>query len=49
MTQLQAGFILDCIKEALEKIYKPTEVQGLLTQLSYFDIEVNSTAEHKDN
>ncbi len=49
MTQLQAGYILDCVKETLETNYKPTEVQGLLTQLSYFDIDVNSTAEHKDN
>lgn len=49
MTQLQAGYILDCVKETLETKYKPREVQGLLTQLSYFDIEVNSTAEFKDN
>lgn len=49
MTQLQAGYILDCVKETLETKYKPTEVQGLLTQLSYFDIDVNSTAELKDN
>lgn len=47
--QLQAGYILDCVKETLETKYKPTEVQGLLTQLSYFDIDVNSTAELKDN
>lgn len=49
MTQLQAGYILDCVKEALETEYEPTEVQGLLRQLSYFDIDVNSTAELKDN
>ncbi len=49
MTQLQAGYILDCVKETLERKYKPTEVQGLLTQLSYFDIDVNSIAELKDN
>lgn len=47
--QLQAGYILDCVKEALEKKYEQTEVQGLLTQLSFFDIDVNSTAELKDN
>lgn len=47
--QLQAGYILDCVKETLETKYKPTEVQGLLTQLSYFDIDVNSTVELKDN
>ncbi|HTN45852.1 MAG TPA: DEAD/DEAH box helicase [Flavipsychrobacter sp.] len=49
MTQLQAGYILDCVKETLEIKYKPTEVQGLLTQLSHFDIDVNSAAELKDN
>lgn len=49
MTQLQAGYILDCVKETLETEYEPKEVQGLLRQLSYFDIDVNSTAELKDN
>mgnify|MGYP001351150202 FL=1 len=49
MTQLQAGYILDCVKETLETEYEPTEVQGLLRQLSYFDIDINSTAEIKDN
>ena len=49
MKQLQAGYILDCVKETLETKYKPTEVQGLLTLLSYFDIDVNSTADYKDN
>jgi len=49
MTQLQAGYILDCVKETLETKYTPTEVKGLLTQLSYFDIEVNSTVTPNDN
>lgn len=49
MIQLQAGYILDCVKETLETKYKKSEVQGLLTQLSYFDIDVNSTADYKDN
>ena len=49
MTQLQAGYILDCVKETLETEYEPTEVQGLFRQLSYFDIDVNSTVELKDN
>jgi len=49
MTQLRAGYVLDCVKETLETKYTPTEVQGLLTQLSCFDIDVNSTAELKDN
>ena len=43
MLQLQAGYILDCVKETLETNYTSTEVKGLLTQLSYFDIEINST------
>lgn len=47
--QLQAGYILDCVKEILETEYAPSEVQGLLRQLSYFDIDVNSTVEFKDN
>jgi len=43
MTQLQAGYILDCVKETLESNFTASEVKGLLTQLSYFDIEINST------
>jgi ATP-dependent DNA helicase RecQ len=49
MTQLQAGYILDCVKETLETKYTPTEVKGLLTQLSYFDIEINSTVTPNSN
>jgi ATP-dependent DNA helicase RecQ len=49
MTQLQAGYILDCIKDSLETKYTVTEVKGLLMQLSYFDIEVNSTVYNNDN
>jgi len=49
MTQLQAGYILDCVKENLETKYTPTEVKGLLTQLSYFDIEINSTVTQNIN
>jgi len=49
MTQLQAGYILDCVKDILETKYTATEVKGLLTQLSYFDIEVNSTVSQNDN
>jgi ATP-dependent DNA helicase RecQ len=47
--QLQAGFVLDCIKETLETTYKTSEVQGLLKQLSYFDIEVNKSNQQFDN
>jgi superfamily II DNA helicase RecQ/very-short-patch-repair endonuclease len=49
MTQIQAGYILDCVKETLETKYTPKEVKGLLTQLSYFDIEVNSTVTPNNN
>lgn len=49
MTQLQAGYILDCVKDILETKYTATEVKGLLTQLSYFDIEINSTVPQNDN
>lgn len=49
MTQLQAGYILDCVKDILETKYTATEVNGLLTQLSYFDIEVDSTVSQNDN
>lgn len=47
--QLQAGFVLDCIKETLETTYKTSEIQGLLKQLSYFDIEVNKSNQQFDN
>lgn len=49
MTQLQAGYIVDCVKDILETKYTTTEVKGLLTQLSYFDIEVNSAVSQNDN
>ncbi|SCY98964.1 DEAD/DEAH box helicase [Flavobacterium caeni] len=47
--QLQAGFVLDCIKETLETTYKTSEIQGLLKQLSYFEIEVNKSNQQFDN
>jgi ATP-dependent DNA helicase RecQ len=43
MMQLQAGYILDCVKETLQTKYSPKEVEGLLKHLSYFDLEINST------
>jgi len=49
MIQFQAGYILDCVKETLETKYTPTEVKGLLTQLSYFDLEINSTVDPNNN
>ena len=47
--QLQAGFVLDCIKETLETTYKNSEIQGLLKQLSYFEIEINKSNQQFDN
>ncbi|MEI8204215.1 MAG: RecQ family ATP-dependent DNA helicase [Bacteroidota bacterium] len=49
MHQLQAGYFLDCVREVLETKYTPTEVKGLLTQLSYFDIEINTTVNSNNN
>ncbi|HML66615.1 MAG TPA: DEAD/DEAH box helicase [Dysgonomonas sp.] len=49
MIQLQAGYILDCVKDKLKSDYKSSEVEGLLRQLSYFDIEVSSTSDYKNN
>jgi hypothetical protein len=43
MMQLQAGYILDCVKETLESKYDLSDVKGLLNQLSYFEIEINSS------
>ncbi len=47
--QYQAGYILDCVKETLETKYTPLEVKGLLTQLSYFEIEISSTVTPNNN
>jgi len=47
--QLQAGFVFDCVKEALEKELSASQVQGLLRQLSYFDIETNRRHQRFDN
>lgn len=49
MTQLQAGFILDSVKQSFEKKYSLGEVDGLLKQLSFFDIEIYSTTQKSVN
>ena len=49
MIQLQAGYTLDCVKEILGGSYNPEIVQGLLSQLSYFDLEINSNSPEFDN
>jgi len=43
--QLPAGFILDIVRQSLVKKYSLVEVDGLLRQLSFFDIEINSTTQ----
>jgi ATP-dependent DNA helicase RecQ len=47
--QLQAGYILDTVKQSLENKYSSAEVEGLLKQLSFFDIEIYSTAQKSIN
>lgn len=49
MMQLQAGYTLDCVKEILGGSYTPEIVQGILSQLSYFDVEINSNSPEFDN
>lgn len=49
MIQLQAGYVLDCVREVFGEKYKKTEVQGLLKQLSFFDVEVISSISNYDN
>jgi len=48
MTQLHAGYVLDCVKDALEANFLPEEVRGLLGQLSHFDVDVRSTMTHRN-
>ena len=47
--QLQAGFILDCVKQTLEKTHLSEEVDGLFKQLSFFDIEINTATRKSVN
>lgn len=42
MIQLQAGYILDCIKEGLYKSFGEKEVDGLTKHLSYFEVDIIS-------
>jgi hypothetical protein len=42
MIHLQACYIIGCIKESLEIKYSKSEVTGLLSQFSFFDIEIDS-------
>jgi len=44
MIQLQAGYRLDCVKDILKQNFNQIELRGLLVKLSYFDVEISSTA-----
>lgn len=41
MIQLQAGYVLDCVKDELEKHYQKETIEGLLRHLSFFDVEAD--------
>lgn len=43
MKQLQAGYIIDSIGDYLSKEFDKEKVDGLLKQLSYFDVEVDAS------
>lgn len=49
MIQLQAGYIFDSTKEMLTDNYPKEMIEGLLKQLSFFDIEVDSTENQYNN
>lgn len=49
MLQLQAGYVLDCVKELLQTKLDADSVSDLLMFISYFDIEVNSRVNHTFN
>lgn len=49
MIQLQAGYVFDCIKDTLLKYYQKETVEGLLKQLSFFNIEIDATPDNSDN
>ncbi len=44
MKQLQAGYILDGIEECLSTSYGKDKINGLINQLSYFDISVQEAS-----
>ena len=49
MIQLQAGYVLDCVKDELTKHYQKETVDGLLRQLSFFDVEIDTMKSEFDN
>lgn len=49
MIQLQAGYVFDSVKDILLKHYQKDTVEGLLKQLSYFNIEIDAISAKSDN
>ncbi|MDR2921166.1 MAG: DEAD/DEAH box helicase [Tannerella sp.] len=49
MIQLQAGYVFDCVKDTLLKYYQKETVEGLLKQLSFFNIEIDAIPGNSDN
>ena len=49
MTQLQAGYIIDSIKEHLSKEFGEKQIGGLTKQLSYFDLDVTVHSGNANN
>jgi len=49
MIQLQAGYIIDSIKEHLSKVYGKKQIDGLIKQLSYFSADITVQRSNADN
>lgn len=49
MRQLQAGYILDSVRETLEKEFEKETVGGLFKHLSHFDIEITSNEQYDNS
>lgn len=49
MIQLHGGYILDCIKDHLKEQYNPGEIESLIRNLSYFDIDLDHKSTIHDN
>ena len=49
MIQLQAGYLIDSIKEYLSKEFGEKQIDGLAKQLSYFDLDITVHRSCADN
>ena len=49
MRQLQAGYIIDSIKDFLSKEFGEKQIDGLTKQLSYFDLDTTVFRSNADN